>query len=327
MNWSPSGPVASSGDCVFVQGAINSPWRRVAREAKPGYASAMTHRSASIPIIGGIADLAPRYEAWLCDIWGVVHNGVAAFPAACDALQRYRALGGRVVLLTNAPRPSSIILGQLERLQVPRDAFDMVITSGDVTRGLVERAGKPVLHIGPERDLPVFEGLDVRLVAEKDAQLVVCTGLFDDRTETAEDYMLLLGRLKARGLPMICANPDRKVERGTELIYCAGAIADAYEAVGGAVEWAGKPYLPVYELALARLSGLKGGPIDRSRVLAIGDGLKTDMAGAAAAGLDAVFVPSGVHVSAKGPLGPDVLDTLFAPLPYRPIAALSALAW
>ena len=287
----------------------------------------MSNRPAPIPIIDGIAALAPRYEAWLCDIWGVVHNGIAAFPAACEALTRYRASGGKVVLLTNAPRPSEIILGQLERLKVPSEAFDMVITSGDVTRGLVERSAKPVFHIGPERDLPVFAGLDVSLVAEDEAEVVVCTGLFDDRTETPGDYGPLLARLKSRGLHMICANPDRKVERGTEMIYCAGAIADAYEAMGGAVEWAGKPYLPVYELALARLAGLNGGPLGKAKVLAIGDGLKTDMAGAAAAGLDAVFVPSGVHVQGKGPLDPQVLETLFAPLPYRPVAAMSALSW
>jgi HAD superfamily hydrolase (TIGR01459 family) len=287
----------------------------------------MTHGQASIPIIDGIAALAPRYEAWLCDIWGVVHNGIAAFPAACDALRRYRGQGGKVVLLTNAPRPSNIILGQLERLHVPREAFDMVITSGDVTRGLIERSGKAVYHIGPQRDLPVFEGLGVRLVEERRAEVIVCTGLFDDHSETPADYAALLGRLKERGLRMICANPDRKVERGTEIIYCAGAIADAYEALGGAVEWAGKPYMPVYDLALANLSSLKGGRIDKPSVLAIGDGLKTDMAGAAAAGLDAVFVPSGVHVSAKGPLQARVLEELFAPLPYRPIAALGALRW
>lgn len=287
----------------------------------------MTDRQSSIPIIDGISGLVPRYDAWLCDIWGVVHNGIAAFPAACDALVRYRQEGGKVVLLTNAPRPSRIILGQLERLNVPVEAFDMVITSGDVTRGLIERAGGPVYHIGPERDLPVFEGLGVKLVKEEEARLVVCTGLFDDQTETPANYAPLLERLQQRNLPMICANPDRKVERGTELIYCAGAIADAYEAVGGVVEWAGKPYLPVYELARTKLAGLAGSPIDKANVLAIGDGLKTDMAGAAAAGLDAVFIPSGVHVSGKGPLEPGVLSELFAPLPFRPVAAMSALRW
>src|SRR5215831_9211700 len=199
------------------------------------------------------ATLAGDYDVVLCDVWGVVHNGVAAAAEAGDALTRFRERGGTVVLITNAPRPGEKVARlTLDRLGVPRAAYDGIVSSGDVTRALIAaRAGARVFHIGPERDLPLFEGLDAPLAALEHADYAVCTGLNDDTVETPHDYRDLIARMRARSLPMICANPDVVVERGDKLVYCAGAIADPYAAAGGEVIYAGKPYRPIYEQALA----------------------------------------------------------------------------
>jgi HAD superfamily hydrolase (TIGR01459 family) len=247
-------------------------------------------------ILTHVRDFAGRYAGILCDIWGVVHNGVQAWPHACDALNRFRAGGGRVVLITNAPRPTPPIRAMLDRLDVPREAYDDIVTSGDLTRSMLARhAGRRAYHIGPERDLGVFEGIDVALVGPDAADLVVNTGLFDDDSETPEDYRAMLQGLRTRNVEMICANPDVVVERGDRLVYCAGALADLYEELGGKVNWAGKPHPPIYEEAIARLERAAGRPIEHSAVLAIGDSLRTDMAGAARCGLDALFIVSGIH--------------------------------
>jgi HAD superfamily hydrolase (TIGR01459 family) len=289
---------------------------------------------ADIPIIDSLKDLGGRYTAWFVDIWGVMHNGRRAFPQAVAATRAFRAQGGVVVLLSNSPRPSPSVQEQLRHLGVTDDAYDATVTSGDLTRHeLGKHAGAAVYHLGPGRDRPIFHGLDLKLVPHEEAELVVCSGLFDDETETPDDYADLLRTLAARKLPMICANPDHLVERGDRLVYCAGALAAAYERAGGSVVYAGKPYAPIYLLTLEAVSRLAGREVKRSEVLAIGDGVNTDIAGAASLGIDSVFVASGLHVPANsgGEAGGDALDAgdlaaLFAQA-GRPLAAMPALLW
>lgn len=279
-----------------------------------------------IPILTSIAGLAPARDVWLTDVWGVIHNGVTPFASACDAATRFRLAGGTVILLSNAPRPGASVVAQLDRIGVPRFAWDAVLTSGDAARALVGAyAGKRVFHLGPERDLSLYDELGVTLAEAADADAVSCTGLFDDEIETPADYADLLAELAARNLAMICANPDLTVERGNKIVYCAGALAADYEARGCPVAYAGKPYLPIYDMAFAMMAKLKERPVPKERVLCIGDGLRTDIKGAAAAGLDSVFIASGVH--APGGLSSETLATLFPSQDERPIAAMSALAW
>src|SRR5262249_15653495 len=187
------------------------------------------------PFTRHFATLAGDYDAVLCDVWGVVHNGVAATAEACDALARFRERGGTVVLITNAPRPGAVVArSTLDRLGVPRAAYDGIISSGDVTHALIAaRPGQRVFHTRPTRDWPIFDGLDAPLAPLESADYAVCSGLTDDTVETPQDYHDVIERMRARGLPMICANPDVVVERGHELVYCAGAIADLYAAAGG----------------------------------------------------------------------------------------------
>jgi HAD superfamily hydrolase (TIGR01459 family) len=282
--------------------------------------------SPAIPILSSIADLAAGSDAWIVDIWGVMHNGARAFEAAGAACRRFREQGGIVVLLSNAPRPFSAVIGQMSGLGVDPNAYDDGVTSGDATRGMIERwAGKPLLHIGPQRDLGLFEGLDVRLVAAEAAEAIVCSGLYDDTKETPASYGMLFDTLAARRLPMICANPDLVVERGDKLVYCAGSLAAAYAAKGGEVAYAGKPHLPIYERTFAVIDRLKGTSVPKARILAIGDGLDTDLKGAHVAGLRSVLIASAVHL--PGGLDAKTLGELFAERPFAPIAALQALAW
>ena len=245
-----------------------------------------------------------------------------------EATRRYREQGGIVILLSNSPRPSEPLQRQLTSLGVSDQSYDATVSSGDLTRHeLAKHAGARILHLGPERDLPIFEGLDVTRVGVKDAELVVCTGLFNDETETPEDYAGLLRELAERKLTMLCANPDHLVERGHNLVYCAGALAQIYEEDGGKVTYAGKPYKPIYELAEETIARLAGRKVARSEILAIGDGIRTDMAGAAEFGLDSVFVASGLHV---GPGGEGLDDLRLAELfegRKAPRAAMPALAW
>jgi len=286
----------------------------------------MTGPLEPIAIIHSVAPLAASTSAWLVDIWGVMHNGVRPYVPACEACQTFRDGGGLVMLVSNSPRPRESVIAQLDRIGVPGTAYDAIVSSGDVARTLIESyAGRSLLHIGPERDLPIFAGIDVKRVGADAADAVVCTGLEHDERETPDDYGATLAMCAARGLPMICANPDLTVERGGRIIYCAGAIAQAYERLGGAVAYAGKPYLPIYQLAFATLERLRPGSSDRSRLLAIGDGVRTDLAGAAAAGLRALFVASGVHVA--GELDEAALRALFPPGSPRPIAAMPRLVW
>jgi HAD superfamily hydrolase (TIGR01459 family) len=271
------------------------------------------------PPVAGLGALAGDYRALLCDVWGVVHNGVRAFPAATDALVRFRAAGGKVVLLTNAPVPKSAVAARIAPLGVPEAAYDDIVTSGEVARAiLAERGDARVLHVGPDRDLPLYDGLTVRLVAEAECELISCTGLFNDVVETPDDYATRIGRWRARNLPMVCANPDRVVERGDRLVWCAGAIADRYRAAGGPVTVVGKPHPAIYVQALALLDGT--GP-----VLALGDGVETDVRGAVAAGLDVVFVTGGIHAAEFGARGTPDLAAVHAQLAKAGLGARAVM--
>jgi HAD superfamily hydrolase (TIGR01459 family) len=283
---------------------------------------------SAIPVLQSIAPLAPTADLWFVDIWGVIHNGVEPYASSVAACEAFREQGGTVLLVTNSPRPRESVGRQLDGIGVSRSAYDRIVSSGDVSRSLIEAwAGKPILHIGPERDLPVFEGLRAKPGATADdAAVAVCTGLYDDETETPADYADMLAKLRVRGIPMICANPDEKVERGSRIIYCAGAVARAYEALGGEVSYAGKPFRPVYDLALQIGCTLRGGAIPKERVLAIGDGVATDIAGAGNFGIRSVFIASGVYVTNGEAIG-DAAARLFAPTMPQPAAVMDAFVW
>ncbi|MEC9368695.1 MAG: TIGR01459 family HAD-type hydrolase [Pseudomonadota bacterium] len=286
--------------------------------------------TAEIPRLESVAQLAQRYRAWLCDIWGVMHDGVRPHASAVDACKRFRDSGGVVVLLSNAPRPWQAVVAQLDRIGVSRDCYDAIVTSGDVARSMLEgAAAAKVFHLGPPRDRPLFEGLKVRFAGPDEASCLVCTGLNDDETETPKDYAVILGQCHALTLPMICANPDLMVERGDRLVFCAGALAAEYEAMGGQVTYAGKPHLPIYHRAFDTVSRIAGSNVAPAQVLAIGDGVKTDIAGAANAGIDALFVGSKLHVSGDmaDANAVSVLSSLFDRTARLPVAMQFRLSW
>ena len=249
-------------------------------------------------LLSGLSDVAKRYDALLCDVWGVVHNGRTPFADGCAALIRFAAERGPVVLVSNSPRPCADVAKQLDALGVPRGAWSAIVTSGDATRDeLAARAPGPAWAIGPMRDAPLYDGLGMAFAeVPEEAAFVSCTGLFDDDVETPDDFRDRLKLCVVRGLVMVCANPDRVVQRGGKTIYCAGALADIYVEFGGEVVLAGKPHAPIYGRAFAEASRLLGRVAEPSRLLAIGDGLQTDVAGANAQGLDVLFTAaSGVH--------------------------------
>jgi HAD superfamily hydrolase (TIGR01459 family) len=278
-----------------------------------------------------LADLAPNYVAVLSDVWGVLHNGVAAFPEAIDALQRFRGGGGRVVLITNAPRASSAIVTLLDDLRVPRDAYDAIVSSGDVTRGIIAPyRGKVIHHVGPPQiDDSLYEGLGVIRGPAEAAAGVVVTDLDtdDDTPDMYEDRIKVWLR---RRLPLICANPDRVVEHGGRIIYCGGALADLYEAHGGSIKMSGKPYRPIYDEALRLAEQAAGRSLERGRILAIGDSVRTDAIGAANAGLDLLFVTGSIHaqeLDAFGSPDPEAVRDLVAPSGARLKGFMPRLAW
>lgn len=250
------------------------------------------------PAVHGLGSVISRYDLILCDLWGVMHNGVHAIPGSNEACSQARAAGATVIMISNAPRPGPVVAEQIEGYGVLRGSYDDVIASGDVTRDeLIQRPGARVFHLGPKRDLPNYEGLNLTLVDFDNADLIVCTGPFNDETDKPDDYRELLARAKARGLTLICANPDIVVERGHRLVWCAGALAAVYDELGGETIYAGKPYLQIYCMALARAQELRGKPVEAKRVLAVGDGLRTDIRGGAGQGFDTLFIARGIHAA------------------------------
>lgn len=278
--------------------------------------------------LAGFSEIASEFDLCLCDVWGVVHNGVAAHRDAVDALVAMRRQGIAVVLVTNAPRPSAEIERQLATLHVPGEAWDAIVTSGDVCRALIEAcAGKPVFMLGPDRDLPLLAGLDAPRVGPADASYVLCTGLFDDERETAASYAGQLAEFAARGLTLICANPDLVVDRGGRIVPCAGSIALAYEEAGGQAIYAGKPHPPIYEMAVAAGQAARGATIAKPRICAIGDAIRTDIAGAAAFGVTSLMVLAGIHAQDLVEASWEARHGWFAQQLARPDYAMADLVW
>jgi len=281
----------------------------------------------------GLSDVADLYDAILCDVWGVIHNGRESFPAACEALARFQRERGPVVLISNSPRPADDVVAQLRTLGVPDAAYSGFVTSGDATRQeLIARAPGPAWAIGPARDASLYAGTGVQFAeTPEDAVFMSCTGLFDDEIETPDDFRTRLEVCAARNLVMICANPDKIVQRGDKMIYCAGALADMYVAMGGGVVMAGKPFPAIYDLARAEADRLAARAVPKSRILAIGDGMPTDVAGANAQGLPLLFIASGIHTAdtldASGAIEPERLAALFAREDARADYAMADLAW
>jgi HAD superfamily hydrolase (TIGR01459 family) len=275
-----------------------------------------------------LRDLVDNVDVLLSDIWGVVHNGLVAFPEACEALHTFRSRGGTVILITNAPRPADSVQRQLRKLGVADDTYDAIVSSGDLTRHYVAgHPGRKVFWLGPERDNSIYRGLDPVLSPLEQADYIVCTGLLDDETETPEDYRGMLLKARERKLPLICANPDIVVERGDRLIYCAGAIAELYRELGGEVIFYGKPHRPIYERAMALIAERRGHVTELRRVLAIGDSVRTDLAGARGFGIDCLFVTRGIHAEdfeGVDQLDPASVKDLFG---HPPRALMRELKW
>ena len=262
-------------------------------------------------IIKNLSEISANYDAVFCDLWGCLHNGVKPFAAAVTALEAFAKQGGIVHLLTNSPRPASAVYPQLDDIGVARDLYQGITASGDASRAALASGayGNKVFHIGPERDDAFFagvdtedfyQGIDVQRVPLNDADGVVCTGLFDDNTETPGDYTELLLNMKNRGLKMLCANPDIQVDRGTDRIYCAGAIAQAYNDMGGTAHNFGKPHPPIYDLARSRLNAIAGRVVADKQILCIGDGINTDIHGAIQEDIDCLFVTGGLASAQTG---------------------------
>lgn len=285
----------------------------------------------NIPIITHLEPFIASHKMVISDVWGVIHNGIVAWSSAYTALKKLREAGLPVVLVTNAPRPSTDIITQLDRLGVPRAAYDAILSSGDLTRNLIkEREGQTAYHIGPTRDLGLFTGLNITLTSLEKCDFIVCSGLFNDDTETPTHYGESLRIMLARKLPFICANPDKVVERGTRLIFCAGALADTYTDLGGKVIMAGKPYRPVYEGAVTIASRLTGNIYAPSDILCIGDALRTDIKGANDFGASALFTIEGIHgheIMVSGKPDQLKLNTLFEKARANASAAMTTLAW
>lgn len=246
--------------------------------------------------INNLSAITAGYELVLTDVWGVLHNGIDAFPDACTALTEARRAGLAVVLITNSPRPAPGVIDQLRAIGVPDEAYDRIVTSGDVTRKLIAEGPKRVFLLGPERDMPLFEGLDVDVTSEHEADAIVCTGFFDDEKDVPEDYRDMLTRFVEKGAPLICANPDLVVERGHRIIPCAGAVAAYFDQLGGSTRIAGKPHRPIYEAALSAAREVKG-EIDLAKIIAVGDGMPTDVKGALSYGLDLLYISGGIHAA------------------------------
>ena len=285
------------------------------------------------PIIAAAGPLLSRYEAVFCDVWGVMHNGRKAYAEAGAALARFRAEGGTVILVSNAPIPASGVERVLEKTGVRRDAWDAIVSSGDIAlRHIAEKGYRRMHWVGPsERDYALYVRLPEPSAPLAEADAIVCTGLKDDRNETVADYRALIEEGVARALPFVCANPDLVVDVGAVQLLCAGSIAAEYERLGGEVFWAGKPHPAAYATALARAAELRGSAPELPRILAIGDAVRTDLAAAQGLGVDGLFIAAGIHkgeVLAGGEIDPARLAALFEP-PGTPaaVAAMTHLRW
>ncbi|OPB31963.1 TIGR01459 family HAD-type hydrolase [Bartonella sp. AR 15-3] len=271
-----------------------------------------------------IDPLIRQYDAVFCDVWGVVHNGVQVFESAVQALQKIRQMEKSVVLLTNSPRPKEDVVAQLRMMQVDTECYDEIVTSGDVTRDLIRSAPRKVLFIGPQRDLVLLEGLSCELVEEWEASAIVCSGFLEDLEAVPDAYEEMFCRLRERNLPFICANPDIIVHCGNQEIWCAGALARLYQQLGGEVRIAGKPYAPIYECAFKKLQKIRG-IVDKNRVLAIGDGLLTDIKGAFHFSLDSLYIMGGIHhhdYEHNGIVNKKALHAFFDRYGYQPHAMM-----
>jgi HAD superfamily hydrolase (TIGR01459 family) len=278
-------------------------------------------------LISGFRELADNYNAILCDVWGVLHNGRDPFAGADAALVRFRDAGGKVLLLSNAPRPGATVTARLDEIGVARAAYDDILTSGDVARALLMERGQQnqtCHHIGPAKDADLLAGIDIRFADIDAADFILLSGLNDDNVETPEDYLSAMQTWHARNLQLVCANPDRQVQFGDRVIYCAGAVAEIYEQNGGDVVWLGKPYQPVYERARAQLNDMLDTP---ARILAIGDGPKTDIPGAQAADIDALFITGGLAGAVQNLDTPDQIDAVLQAENTSALAAMRHLVW
>jgi len=279
----------------------------------------------SLPrLISGLSEIAPHHDALICDVWGVVHDGQRHHPAAAEALYRFKERHGPVVLLTNAPRVPAEVAAQCASYGLPPDCYDAIVSSGGAAREELARRSAdhclPLYYIGPDRDLPMIKGLNVRLASMEEAEAALAIGLRDDMVETPADYDSELARMKAKGLPMLCANPDLVVHRGERLLYCAGALAANYEKLGGEAIYYGKPHRPIYESALAAAGHPKN-------PLAVGDGLLTDVKGANGAGLEVLFIADGVHGEEVEPYTGEHLAALFTLFGAKAGSVTRRLAW
>lgn len=245
--------------------------------------------------IRSVAELAGQYDAVLCDVWGVLHDGRTVFPGAGDALIGLRAAGVRVILVTNMPRPSGTMPGALARMGFPDDAWDAIVTSGDVIRGeLARRAPGPVRRLGRDTDSALWDGLGLHFVEELDrARFMAIAGMRVH--EAPSEYAPILRAARDCDLELVCANPDLQIMSGGELRWCAGSVADAYSMIGGRVVQAGKPHAAIYDRAFEVVAEAAGGVVPRERVLVIGDGPVTDLLGANRQGLDSLFIATGIH--------------------------------
>ncbi len=288
-------------------------------------------------IITSLDQIADRYDVLYCDLWGCLHDGTAVFPEAVAALRAFRARGGTVILVTNSPRPRPSVRLQLERLGAPADCYDDIASSGDAAQQAMAAGlfGRKVYHMGPERDLVFFSTedgvpIDVVRVPLEQAEGIICTGLFNDRTETPEDYRLQLMQAKQAGLKLLCANPDVVVDVGETRIYCAGALAGFYTDLGGTSHYYGKPHPPIYNLARARAEALRGALVPEEAILCIGDGITTDIKGGVAEGLDTLFITGGLaaaetETTASAGPNPARLETFLAPSQLTPTAVIGML--
>jgi HAD superfamily hydrolase (TIGR01459 family) len=308
-------------------------WPRPSAQTTPEYSILNPETEMTLPLINGVRDIADQYDALILDLWGVVHNGVAPYPGVLDCMAKLHEAGKKVVLLSNAPRQSEKVEVQVAGFGVPRAAYDVLVTSGDVTRLHVERRdddwhaalGQRYLHVGPERDYGLLHGTGVDEVSDlADADFILTSGLWNDDVDTEADYDELFGQARARNLPMICANPDLSVMRGDQMVLCAGSIAAHYEAMGGEVRYNGKPYAPGYELCFERLGG-----ISRGRVIGVGDSFRTDIAGANLVGIDSLFVLSGIHAEELGGDNPDasLIEAAATKAGHMPTAAIGGFYW